>query len=96
MVTYGNDQNGLWLKFDNFTSNDIRQIEYINNVLYVTNYSGTYYSLNFNSLAKARMIFSDGVEKQVLFTSGGNGLNISTANSEWIVERWIRKFEQLL
>ncbi len=20
MVTYGNDQNGLWLKFDNFTS----------------------------------------------------------------------------
>ncbi|MDC5118157.1 hypothetical protein NRA41_08760 [Acinetobacter baumannii] len=85
MVTYGNDQNGLWLKFDNFTSNDIRQIEYINNVLYVTNYSGTYYSLNFNSLAKARMIFSDGVEKQVLFTSGGNGLNISTANSEWIV-----------
>lgn len=39
MVTYGNDQNGLWLKFDNFTSNDIRQIEYINNVLYVTNYS---------------------------------------------------------
>lgn len=31
MVTYGNDQNGLWLKFDNFTSNDIRQIEYINN-----------------------------------------------------------------
>ncbi|MDH2623772.1 M10 family metallopeptidase C-terminal domain-containing protein [Acinetobacter baumannii] len=85
MVTYGNDQNGLWLKFDNFTSNDIRQIEYINNVLYVTNYSGTYYSLNFNSLAKARMIFSDGVEKQVLFTSGGNGLNISTANNEWIV-----------
>ncbi|SSU69876.1 Uncharacterised protein [Acinetobacter baumannii] len=22
MVTYGNDQNGLWLKFDNFTSNE--------------------------------------------------------------------------
>lgn len=85
MATYGNDQNGLWVKFTDISSDAVKQIEYINGVLYVTQTAGWYYSFNFATLSKARMIFSDAVEKQVLFVNATNGLTTSTASSEWIV-----------
>lgn len=86
MVTYGNDQNGVMtIRFDNFASTDIRQIEYIDNFLYVTNYQGTYYKLSFTALSTARMIFSDAVEKRIVLTTSSTGLTASTGVEEWLV-----------
>lgn len=85
MVTYGNNQNGLWLKFDDISSTSVGLIEYKDNTLYVWNTSGYYYRLNFTALTKAQVIFSDNVEQQLLFINNNNGANVGTANNEWII-----------
>ncbi|WEI17166.1 type I secretion protein [Acinetobacter proteolyticus] len=85
MVTYGNNQNGLWIKFDDISSTSVGLIEYKDNTLYFWNTSGYYYRLNLPSLTKAQVTFSDQVEQQLLFVNNNNGANVGTANSEWIV-----------
>ncbi|MEN8321204.1 M10 family metallopeptidase C-terminal domain-containing protein [Acinetobacter junii] len=85
MLNYGNNQNGLWIKFDDISSTSVGLIEYKDNTLYFWNISGYYYRLNLPSLTKAQVTFSDQVEQQLLFVNNNNAANVGTENSEWIV-----------
>lgn len=86
MASYYYDQSGvLVFRFTDFSSTDIKSVEYVNNVLTIANYAGYYYSPTFNNLSTMRLIFSDNVEKKVWFVSDANGVTAATAQSEWIV-----------
>lgn len=86
MASYYYDQNGILVfKFTDFSSTDIKSVEYVNNVLTISNYAGYYYSPTFSNLSSMRLIFSDNVEKRVYFTTDVNSATVATDQSEWLV-----------
>lgn len=86
MASYYYDQNGvLVFKFTDFSSTNIKSVEYVNNVLTISNYAGYYYNPTFANLPGMRLIFSDNVEKRVYFTSDMNSPAVATDQAEWLV-----------
>lgn len=86
MVTYSYDQNGIpFLKFNDFKSNEIKKIEYVDGKLYITNKDYYYYTLNFSNLITVRIQFADGIEKKISFLNAFNALTIATAGDDWII-----------
>lgn len=86
MASYYYDQNGILVfKFTDFSSTNIKSVEYVNNVLTISNYAGYYYNPTFANLPGMRLIFSDNVEKRVYFTNDMNSLAVATDQAEWLV-----------
>lgn len=86
MATYYYDQNNILVfKFTDFSSTNIKSVEYVNNVLTISNYAGYYYSPTFNNLSTMWLLFSDNVQKRVYFTNDTNGLTTATDQVEWLV-----------
>ena len=79
-------ENGLLhLRFDDFKSTDIKSIEYFSGKLNISSYAGYFYSLNFLDLSLAKLVFLDGVVKNISIT-GNTNINSKLYNyDEWIV-----------
>ncbi|WP_336948518.1 M57 family metalloprotease [Acinetobacter junii] len=79
-------ENGLLrLRFDDFKSTDIKSIEYFSGKLNISSYAGYFYSLNFLDLSLAKLVFLDGVVKNISIT-GNTNINSKLYNyDEWVV-----------
>ncbi|ENW05131.1 hypothetical protein F934_01863 [Acinetobacter beijerinckii ANC 3835] len=86
IVVYISYENGmLRLRFDDFKSNDIKSIEYVSEKINISNYAGYFYSLSFSDLSAAKLVFADGVTKNIKMSANTNSMIQLFNADEWII-----------
>ncbi|MDF2417368.1 hypothetical protein GWP85_07540, partial [Acinetobacter beijerinckii] len=75
----------LRLRFDDFKANDIKSIEYVSGKINISNYAGYFYSLSFPDLSAAKLVFADGVTKNIKMSANTNSTIQLFNADEWII-----------